>query len=110
MASVSNLYVDQGTDFSAIVTLKNQDGTNINLTGYTAASQFRKSYQSSSSTNFTVTIHNAVQGKIRMQLPAATSSALIPGRYLYDVEITSPTNERRRALEGIVVLTPEITR
>lgn len=110
MASVSNLYVDQGTDFSAIVTLKNQDGTNINLTGYTAASQFRKSYQSSSSTNFTVTIYDALQGKIRMQLPAATSSALIPGRYLYDVEITSPTNERRRALEGIVVLTPEITR
>lgn len=110
MASVSNLYVDQGTDFSAIVTLKNQDGTNINLTGYTAASQFRKSYQSSSSTNFTVTIYNALQGKIRMQLSASATSALIPGRYLYDVEITSPTNERKRALEGIVVLTPEITR
>ena len=110
MASVSNLYVDQGTDFSAIVTLKNQDGTTLNLTGFTVASQFRKSYQSSSSTNFTVTIYNAVQGKIRMQLPAATTSALLPGRYLYDVEITSPSNERKRALEGILVLTPEITR
>ena len=30
MATVSNLYVDQGTDFSAIVTLKNQDGTTLN--------------------------------------------------------------------------------
>lgn len=110
MATVSNLYVDQGTDFSAIVTLKNQDGTTLNLTGFTVASQFRKSYQSSSATNFTVTIYNAAQGKIRMQLPAATSSSLLPGRYLYDVEITSPTNERKRALEGIVVLTPEITR
>jgi len=110
MASVSNLYVDQGTDFSAIVTLKNQDGSNLNLTGFTVASQFRKSYQSSSSTNFTVTIHNATQGKIRMQLSASTTSTLLPGRYLYDVEITSPTNERKRALEGIVVLTPEITR
>ena len=110
MATVSNLYVDQGTDFSAIVTLKNQDGSILNLTGFTVASQFRKSYQSSSATNFIVTIYNAAQGKIRMQLPAATSSALLPGRYLYDVEITSPTNERKRALEGIVVLTPEITR
>lgn len=110
MATVSNLYIDQGTDFSAIVTLKNQDGTAINLTGFTLASQFRKSYQSSSSTNFTVTLYNAAIGKIRMQLPAATSSALTPGRYLYDVEITSPTGERKRALEGIVVLTPEITR
>lgn len=110
MATVSNLYVDQGTDFSAIITLKNQDGSVLNLTGFTVASQFRKSYQSSSATNFTVTIFNAAQGKIRMQLPAATSSALLPGRYLYDVEITSPANERKRALEGIVVLTPEITR
>lgn len=110
MATVSNLYVDQGTDFSAIVTLKNQDGSILNLTGFTVASQFRKSYQSSSATNFIVSIYNAAQGKIRMQLPAATSSALLPGRYLYDVEITSPTNERKRALEGIVVLTPEITR
>lgn len=110
MATVSNLYVDQGTDFSAIITLKNQDGSTLNLTGFTVASQFRKSYQSSSATNFIVTIFNAEQGKIRMQLPAATSSALLPGRYLYDVEITSQTNERKRALEGIVVLTPEITR
>lgn len=110
MATVSNLYIDQGTDFSAIVTLKNQNGTTINLTGFTVASQFRKSYQSSSSTNFTISVYNATEGKIRMQLPAATSSALTPGRYLYDVEITSPTGEKKRALEGIVVLTPEITR
>ena len=110
MATVSNLYVDQGTDFSIIVTLKNQDGSTLNLTGFSVASQFRKSYQSSSATSFTVTIFDAAQGKIRMQLPAATTSALLPGRYLYDVEITSPINERKRALEGILVLTPEITR
>lgn len=110
MATVSNLYIDQGSDFSAIVTLKNQDGSIINLTDFTAASQFRKSYQSSSATSFIVSIHDAANGKIRLQLPASSSSPLIPGRYLYDVEITSPIGERKRALEGIIVLTPEITR
>lgn len=110
MATVSNLFIDQGSDFSAIVTLKNQNGTPINLTGFTVASQFRKSYQSSSFTAFTVTVHNAEQGKVKLQLPAATSSLLQAGRYLYDVEITSPIGERKRALEGIIVLTPEITR
>ena len=110
MATVSNLYVDQGTDFSAIVTLTNQDGTPINLTGFTVKSQFRKSYQSSQATSFTVAIFNATAGKIRMSLPAATSSPIAAGRYLYDVEITSAIGERKRALEGIVVLTPEITR
>ena len=110
MTTTSNLYVDQGSDFSAIVTLNNQDGTPINLTGFTIKSQFRKSYQSSTAVDFTVSIFDATKGKIRMQLPANASSAVQAGRYLYDVEITSPTNERKRALEGIVVLTPEITR
>lgn len=110
MATVSNLYIDQGSDFSAIVTLKNQDGSVINLTGYALAAQFRKSYQSSSATNFIVSAYDATAGKIRLQLSASSSSAVAAGRYLYDVEITSPTGERKRALEGIVVITPEITR
>lgn len=110
MATISNLYIDQGSDFSAIVTLNNQTGTSINLTDYTVKSQFRKSYQSSSAVNFTVSIYDAANGKIRMQLPASTSSGVAAGRYLYDVEITSPQGERKRALEGVVVITPEITK
>lgn len=110
MATISNLFIDQGSDFSAIVTLNNQDGTPINLTGFTVKSQFRKSYQSSTAVNFTVSIYNATQGKIRLQLSATASSAVAAGRYLYDVEITSGSNERKRALEGVVVLTPEITK
>ncbi len=110
MASVANLYVDQGSDFSAIITLKNQDGTIINLTNYTVQSQFRKSYQSSSYTSFTTSLYDAAAGKIRLQLPASTSSGIAAGRYLYDIEITSNAGEKKRALEGIVLITPEITR
>lgn len=111
MATVANLYVDQGSDFSAIVTLTNQDGTPINLTNFTIKSQFRKSYQSSSATSFTASVYNATTGKVKLQLSASASSAIQAGRYLYDVEITSgDTGERKRALEGIVVITPEITR
>lgn len=110
MATVSNLYIDQGSDFSVIVTLNNQDGTPIDLTNATVASQFRKSYTSSTATNFTVSIYNALQGKIRMQLSAVTSSGVAAGRYLYDVEVVFQTGEKKRALEGIVVLNPEITR
>ena len=110
MATVSNLFIDQGSDFSVIVTLKHQDGTAINLTGYSLASQFRKSYQSSSYTPFTVSIDNATQGKIKLALLGSASSAIQAGRYLYDVEITSGAGVRKRALEGIVVISPEITR
>lgn len=110
MATISNLVIDQGTTFSSIISLTNQDGTAMNLTSYTVKSQFRKSYQSSSATDFTASIYDAVAGKVRLQLTPAASSAVRAGRYLYDIELTAPTGEKSRALEGLVIITPEITK
>lgn len=110
MATISNLVIDQGTTFSSIITLTNQDGTAMNLTGYTVASQFRKSFQSSTATSFTASIYDAATGKIRLQLSPTTSSAIKAGRYLYDIELTSGAGEKSRALEGLVIITPEITK
>jgi hypothetical protein len=110
MATISNLVIDQGTTFSSIITLTNQDGTAMNLTGYTVASQFRKSFQSSTATSFTASIYDAATGKIRLQLSAAASSDVKAGRYLYDIELTSGAGEKSRALEGLVIITPEITK
>jgi hypothetical protein len=110
MATISNLVIDQGTTFSSIITLTNQDGTAMNLSGYTVASQFRKSYQSSTATSFTASIYDAATGKIRLQLSAVASSGVKAGRYLYDIELTSGSGEKSRALEGLVIITPEITK
>lgn len=109
MATISNLYIDQGSDYSSVITLTNQDGTVMNLTGFTVQAQFRKSYQSSSYTSFTMSVFNAAQGKIRLELPATVSSSIAAGRYLYDIEITGG-GQKKRVLEGIVVISPEITR
>ena len=110
MATISNLVIDQGTTFSSIITLTNQDGTAMNLTGYTVASQFRKSYQSSTATSFTASIYDANTGKIRLQLSPGSSTNVKAGRYLYDIELTSGSGEKSRALEGLVIITPEITK
>ena len=109
MATISNLYVDQGSTFSCIVTLTNQDGSLIDLTGYTVKSQFRKSYQSSQGYTFTSTVYDAVNGQVRLELDPETTVDIRAGRYLYDVEITSGS-QKFRVLEGIVVITPEITK
>ena len=110
MATISNLVIDQGTTFSSIITLTDQTGFALNLTGYTAKSQFRKSYQSSTATNFTVSIYDALAGKVRLQLSPTASSAVRAGRYIYDIELTSPASAVIRALEGLVIITPEITK
>jgi hypothetical protein len=110
MATISNLVVDQGTTFSSIITITNQDGTPMDLTDYTVKSQFRKSYQSSTAINFTASIYDAAAGEVRLQLDPADTTGVRAGRYLYDIELTSPLNEKIRALEGLVILTPEITK
>ena len=110
MATISNLYIDQGSDYSSIITLTNQDGSAIDLTGFQVNSQFRKSYQSSAFTSFDVSVFNAAQGQIRLRLSAASSTSIQAGRYLYDIETTSPNDSKKRVLEGIVVISPEITR
>jgi hypothetical protein len=46
MAIIANIYIDQGTDFSITVDVTNADGTALNLSGYTAAAQMRKTYTS----------------------------------------------------------------
>lgn len=109
MAAISNLYVDQGADFSSIVTVISGDGTRLNLDGYTVKSQMRKSYRSSKFHNFTASVFDAPTGRIRLQLSAAQTEIMQAGRWLYDVEITDQTGKKRRVVEGIVVVSPEIT-
>jgi hypothetical protein len=111
MATISNLVIDQGTTFSSIITLTNQDGTAMNLTGHSVKSQFRKSYNSSTATNFTASIYDATAGKVRLRLSPADTANVRSGRYLYDIEVTNDgSGEKFRVLEGLVILTPEITR
>ena len=109
MATVSNLFVDAGANYSNIITVAASNGQPLDLTGYTVASQMRKSYQSSTAYNFTASVYNAATGKVRLQLSATQSSAIPAGRWLYDVEITSPSGTKTRVVEGIVTVSPQIT-
>ena len=56
MAAIANLFIDQGSTFSTSVNVKNDDETPFDLTNHTAAAQIRKSYSSSTATDFTVSL------------------------------------------------------
>lgn len=111
MATTANLFVDSGSDYSNIITIASSTGGALDLTNYTVKSQMRKSYGSSTYYDFTATVYDAPTGKIRLQITAANTSLIPAGRYLYDIEITNTnTSAKTRVLEGIVVVTPEITK
>lgn len=109
MAIKANLVIDQGTSFSATIDLTDANDAVFNLTGYTVAAQMRKNYNSSAATTFTAS-NTGVTGKINLILNATTTATLEPGRYLYDVEITSSGGTITRVVEGIVTVTPGMTR
>lgn len=109
MAIKANLVVDQGSSFSATIDLTNVDGTVFNLTGYTVAAQMRKNYTSSTAVTFSST-HNGAGGAITLSLLPVNTASIEPGRYLYDVEITSSGVTITRVVEGIVTVTPRMTR
>ena len=110
MAGFAELTVEQGASYSTTVTVNGSDGSPTNLTNYTAAAQLRKSYYSSTATNFTVSISNAAGGEITMTLTAANTANLTPGRYVYDLLITSPVSVKTRVVEGIATILPSVTR
>jgi len=108
MATVQNIVIDQGTTFSLDITLTNADGTAKDLTSYTPTSQLRKHYSSTTATDFTVAkVDNT--GEITLSLSATQTAGLKEGRYVYDVEIASSA-ETLRVLEGLVTVTPNVTR
>lgn len=109
MAIKANLVVDQGSTFSATIDVANASGAVFNLTGYTVAAQMRKNYTSNTAVTFGAT-HGGVQGNITLTLNYTATAAIEPGRYLYDVEITSPGGAITRVVEGIVTVTPGMTR
>ena len=110
MAVVSNLIVDQGTDFAVSIVYKNDDGTLKDLTGYQVRSQMRRSYYSTSNTAFTAGFVDAVLGEIELSLSANTTNSLKPGRYVYDVEVVDTNSKVTRIVEGLVTVLPGVTR
>ena len=110
MAIYSNLTVDQGSAFNASIDITDSDDDPMNLTGYSVEGQFRKSYSSINYTAFSASVSNPPNGTIRIELTDIQTAALKAGRYVYDVEITSPGGVKTRVLEGQIEITPGVTR
>ena len=110
MAGFVELTLEQGANFNTVLDLKDSAGGILNLAGYTVAAQMRKSYYSTTATNFTITVTDAAAGQITMSMNSANTANVTPGRYVYDVLITSGASVKTRIIEGIITVLPSVTR
>ena len=70
----------------------------------------RKSYYATSSTIITSTITGNANGEITLSMTAANTANLSPGRQVFDLVITSPTGVKTRVVEGVIVISPGVTK
>lgn len=112
MAAKANLVIDQGSKFSITVTVTDVNGDILNLDNHTAATQFRKSYTTSTFYTIPSTISNPTAGEISLEMSSANTNIVPAGRYVYDVEVynTNDANNATRVLEGLITVTPGVTR
>lgn len=110
MATVTNLIIDQGTTYSTNFTVRDSSGNARDLAEYDARSQLRRSYYASTSVAFTANVTSPANGIVTISLTDAQTANLKPGRYVYDVEIVSPSSTVERIVEGIITIAPEVTK
>ncbi len=103
------MLIEQNATFSTTVNVVDSAGAAVNLYGYSASTQMRKSYYATSFTTITSTITGNANGEITLSMTAANTANLTPGRQVFDLLITSPTSVKTRVIEGIIVISPGVT-
>ena len=106
-----DIVIDQGSDFAIEIQVQ-QESANVNLSTHSARAQLRPTPTSSTKTaDFTCSITNAAQGKIKMSLLNSVTANIANGKYYYDLELVNSSDSSvTRLLEGVARVTPEVTR
>lgn len=102
-----NIVIDQGTTFSNTFILLDSNNEPLVVSGYSARAQLRKHYLSNTSVSFGCVLSN---GEVVLSLTDIQTSNLVSGRWVYDIELVDGSNTVSRVYEGIVSITPEVTK
>jgi hypothetical protein len=115
MPGTYNLTIYQGATFRQSIIWRNADSTPIDLTGYTARMQIRKSVRATT-TEADMTTENsgivisALTGEIELNLTAVQTAAIDIQDGVYDLELIDADGTVTRLMEGSVTVSPEVTR
>lgn len=109
MTTQANLYIDQGTDFSIDLDVSIND-EDITLSDKNFYCSFSKLYSTTPTANAEVTVLSGNNSIIELSIPAGITIDLNPGKYVYDVVMTSPSGTKTKILEGLITIIQTVTR
>lgn len=109
-----DILAPQGATFSETFTYK-IGGTPVDLTSYTARMQVRKTPSSDTKILDLTTENSAIVlggalGTITVTISATAMAAVQGNKYRYDLELSSAGGVVTRLLEGVFLVTAEVTR
>ncbi len=109
-----NFKVVQGDTFSIKVTYQNPNGTDINLTNYTARMDVRnepggKILCASITTSNGISI-SGVDGEINITFSPAQTRKFTTPSAAYQLQITSPGGQQTTVLKGYLSVSPAVVR
>ena len=110
-----DLKIYQGSDFLQVVTfLQTAGGTPVDLTGLTGRMQIRQTLESSDiimdlTTENGRLAFGGATGVVTMTLTAAETATILTDG-VYDLEFVTSATSASRWLEGLVILSKEVTR
>jgi len=102
---VINIVIEQGADYNEVFTVRNPDGTSLDLDGYTAFAAIKKYPSSPTFTSFSVGIVTAA-GQVVLSVANTISTTLNPGRYYGSTFSESPENERKKLFDLSIIVNP----
>lgn len=107
MAKNTNLYIDQGANFSALLTIQHSNTVSVNLAPYTPSAVARKSYYGTENVEFTTSRTDNTNGQMKISLTSVQTGNMDPRlMWRYEVNLTNTSNLRTRILEGNILLNP----
>jgi hypothetical protein len=118
IAGLYNITCQQGATLQRQLTWTDSARDAYNLTGYTARMQVRDNVSSNTivialsttaGSGGTITL-GGIAGTVDLLIPAANTTTLTAGQYVYDLELVSGGGVVTRLLEGNFKVTAEVTR
>ena len=109
MSKLYHIEVERGGTLQISLTLKNPDGTAIDLTGCTASAAFAKAFDAAIAGSFDIAFGpDRTTGKLEASISKETTAGLDAGSYVYDLRIVFPSGAAKHYLKGNLTVNPAV--
>ena len=104
--TITNIIIPQGATFQRDITLTDQNGQPLDVSGFSANAAVKLDYYANSV--LAVFETNLTTGNLSLRLEEATTETLVPGDYVYDVLLSDGTTTYR-IVEGLATVDAGVT-